>query len=277
MPKRLDSISRQPKTDPEIKAPASETTPAATPPVTPPAESSVPMEKAAEKPVEVTPKTEEKVPEKVPAKTEDTPVKEDVKEGDTAEPAKADSFDSLFPEPSVIMSGPPGWVWWILLIIGAAGLGFLAFSLTRSQIDNWLSINPSPSATVVASTSPSATASTSPSSTPATSPTPTATPTATPTSTGVVKSSITMRILNGTTTGGAAGSMKTQLEKDGFTIRTIGNANNQNYTTTTIYYQSGKQADAQLVADALAPLPTTLEESSLANPDMVLIVVGSKK
>jgi len=71
--------------------------------------------------------------------------------------------------------------------------------------------------------------------------------------------------------------MKTTLEKDGFTVRTIGNANNQKYTTTTIYYQSGKQAQAQAVADALAPLTTTLQESSLANPDMVLVVVGSTK
>ena len=182
----------------------------------------------------------------------------------------SDTFENLFPEPSIVMSGPPGWLWWILLVIGAAGLGFLAFDMTRGKIDTWLSISPSPSSSV------SATASPSPSSSESTA-TPTPTPTPTPSPSGVNKAAITMRVLNGTSQSGAAATVKSTLEKAGFTVRTTGNAKTTNYTATMIYYQTGHLADAQAVASGLAPTKTTLTESTLANPDMILVVVGTNK
>jgi hypothetical protein len=83
-----------------------------------------------------------------------------------------------------------------------------------------------------------------------------------------------MRVLNGTKESGAAGTARTTLTKAGFTVRTIGNAKNQDYTDTYVYYQSGRKAEADQVAAALSSYKPVLQESSLASPDMVLIVIG---
>jgi hypothetical protein len=277
MPKRIDSISRQPKA---AAAPEPEKTETVPPAVEPAAEAPKTETPAPE--VEA-PKTEEPAtPAEAPAETpaeaevpgepkEEIPDASEVAEGAETAPAGKDSFENLFPEPSVIMSGPPGWVWWLLLIIGAAGLGFLAFDITRGKIDTWLSVSPTASPVVEESATPTASASASPTTVATVTPTPTASPS------GIVKSSVTLRVLNGTTVTGAANSTKTTLEKAGFTVRTIGNAKNQNYTATMVYYQSGRQVEAQAVADSLAPTKVTLEESTLASPDMVLVVVGTNK
>lgn len=143
----------------------------------------------------------------------------------------------------------------------------------EGTIDTWLaSDSPTPSPT--ASVSPSTDASPTPTATPEASASPTATPTATPSTGTVDKSKVTLRVLNGTTQAGAAAATKTTLEKAGFTVKSIGNAKSQTYTKTYVYYQSGKKAEADAVFAALADSKAVLEESTLANPDMVLVVFG---
>lgn len=264
MAKRIDSIS------PRSKKPTEETAPE-----TKPVE--VEAETPAEAPVEAAPAVQNPPAEEpaAPAASEpettakeEKPEEEPTKEGEQKDQEDV-TFESLFPEPSVVMSGPPAWLWWILLVLGAIGLGFLAYDLTRNRIDAWLD-NPAPSPTASVEASPEA----SPTPTPEASPSPTATPTATPG--GVDKSTVTLRVLNGTTQTGAAGVARDTLQAAGFTVRTIGNANNQNYATTTIYYQAGRAAEAEAVKESLGNANAIVEESTLANPDMVLVVIGQR-
>ena len=194
-----------------------------------------------------------------------------------------DSYEKMFPEPTVAIEGPPQWVWWFLLVVGSAVLGLVGFRVVNGGYGNGVvatssSPTPTPTASAQASTSPSPTLSSSPtpSTTPTSSisatPTPKATSTPTPTTS---KSTITMRVLNGTTTSGLAAQVRTTLQSAGFTVQSIGNANNQTYTSTVIYYATGQLAGAQSVQQALSSYSPTLQESSsLASPDDVLVVVG---
>jgi hypothetical protein len=236
--------------------------------------------KTEEKPAE-TPKAEEKAAEK-PAEaakpeTAATPPAEPAAAGTTPPPAtpavasdapQEDSFAALFPEPASLGS-PPSWLWWVVLLIVSLVLGVVGYSLTQRNLRSWLNIETSPSPTVSATATPTAT------------PTPTesatATPTPTPTATaGIDAKTVTLRILNGTTTAGAASKAKTTVEKAGFSVRTIGNAATQNYATTMVYYKEGRKAEAEAVQAALAGYTATLEQSSLADPDMVLVIIGKK-
>lgn len=200
---------------------------------------------------------------------------------------KEDTFESLFPEPTVVIEGPPTWIWWVVLLIGSVLLGLAGFKLANSRLNSWLSVSPSPSAVVLSTPTPTSTTTSTPSPTTATTtPTPSATtiPTATPTPSSsptaspnsISKSSISIRVLNGTTIAGLAATGRSVLEQAGFTVRTIGNANNQTYQTTVIYYQTGYLAQAQMVEAALNKYSVSLQESSIASPDQVLVVMGQE-
>lgn len=183
-----------------------------------------------------------------------------------ATPAQEDTYERLFPEPTVSIDGPPQWVWWVLLVIGSVVLGLVAFRLVNSSYNNpVVATSETATPTAVITTTPSAT----PKPVATVTPSPTAVPTSTPT-----KSSITMRVLNGTTTPGLAATVRTTLQQAGFTVRTVGNASNQTYAASVIYYQTGHLADAQAVQTALSAYKPTLEESATAAPDNVLVVVG---
>ena len=187
-----------------------------------------------------------------------------------------DSFESLFPEPSVAIASPPTWIWWVLLVVSSIGLGIVGYRLVNYKVDSFIALSPTPTSQVKSSSAlASATPTTSPISTPT--PTTTATPTATPTTTPntIDKSTITMRVLNGTAVNGAATTVKGVLEKAGFSVRTTGNAKTQTYTSTIIYYQTGKLDEAKLVQAALSQYSPTLQEStSVASPDIILVVYG---
>ena len=182
----------------------------------------------------------------------------------------AENFDSMFPEPSIKISGPPSWIWWAVLVGASVILGVAGITIARQNISSWLGSSPTPTTvpTIATTSTPVATAT----------PVPTAAPTSTPTATAstVVKKSVTLRVLNGTTVTGAAGTVSNILEKAGFTVRTSGNAKNQTYTTSYVYYQKGKEAEAQEVAKSLTNYSPVIEESTLAAPDNILVVVGKK-
>jgi hypothetical protein len=273
MAKSIDGLSKQAKGSPEEPEKVVAEKPAETPaePVADPVAEKAAEPAVEEKPATPTPEPTAEAPAAPEKAAEPAAAEAPVAVVPPTSPsAKPEGFD-LFPEPSVVVSGPPTWLWWLLLIAGAAGLGFLAFDLTRGRIDNWLaSDSPTPTPTVSASPGTDA----SPTPTPDTSTSPTATPTATPTTGTIDKSKVTLRVLNGTTQAGAAATTKTTLEKAGFTVKSIGNAKSQTYTKTYVYYQAGKKAEADAVLAALADSKAVLEESTLANPDMVLVVFG---
>lgn len=107
------------------------------------------------------------------------------------------------------------------------------------------------------------------------SPTPIAEPTPEPT-TEPSKSAITMRILNGSGTAGQAALLRTQLQKDGFTVRSIATARTRR-ATTMIYYASGKRPEAEYVASFITGRVLEFEESAnLTTPDTLLVIVGTK-
>src|ERR1044072_3783560 len=115
MKKHIDTISKTPKTD--AAAPAEK-------PVEPVTEPAVKEEVT---PAEVKPeetKAEEPKKEEAPAEA-DKPTPTEGADGTPPEDGKADSFDAMFPEPNVAISGPPSWIWWVLLLLATAVLAFV--------------------------------------------------------------------------------------------------------------------------------------------------------
>ena len=254
MAKSMDSISTKTKKE-EIK------------------ETPVQEEKVAKEEVK---KAEPVVEEKAEPKTEEENTKVKVEEKaenkaeDKANPG-SDSYESMFPEPSVVIGSPPSWIWWVVLIVSATLIAVVGFKLLDSKLDQWLGATStpttSPTSKVIGETDSNSTATASPSAS--------ATPTATPTP-EINKSSITIRILNGTSVNGAASLMKSKLEKAGYSIRTVGNAAKNTYTQSIIYYQAGNKDKAELIKTSLNDSTVTTEESTTAAPDDILIIYGSK-
>ncbi len=247
-----------------------------------PAKSDKPADKPIEKPAEAAEKPADTAAAATPAPSEpaasakaaEAPAASKDEKGEkpvdpTASPA-TDTFESMFPEPSVTIAGPPSWIWWLLLIIASVGLGLVAYRLLNGRVDSWLSLTSSSTPTASASATPTA------SGTPAATATPTPALTTPTPAASIDKSAVTLRVLNGTTKAGIATTIKTTLQDAGFTVRTVGNAKTQNYQSTLIYYQTGKLAEAQAVQSALSQYSPTLEESTtLASPDMILVIYGS--
>lgn len=192
---------------------------------------------------------------------------------------EAEKYETLFPEPTISLNSPPRWLFISLLIVLVLSLILFAYKVSNTQLNSWLSVSSpiptsvsSPSPTIPTIVPPSESASPSPVATASSSPQ----PTPQPTPTSFNKSAISIRILNGTKRSGAAALAESTLKKQGFTIRDVGNARQQTYPTTIIYYQNGRLAEASAVKDSLPTYSSTLQESSLANPDMVLVVIGNE-
>lgn len=190
---------------------------------------------------------------------------------------KEDTYASMFPEPSVVIEGPPKWIWWLVFMVFGLLLTYLGIQSLNGRLDKWLTLGNS--RTQIAPSSPELSSIISPSSPPLSTPistpesSPSSTPTATPSPDWTL---IKIRILNGTFQNGAAAKARFVLEQAGFKVRTIGNAQSQTYQTTIVYYLDGKQSEAELVKTALSNYMVTLEQSTLASPDDVLIVIGTK-
>lgn len=112
--------------------------------------------------------------------------------------------------------------------------------------------------------------------TPTPEPTESAEATDTAESVNINKKTISIKVLNGSGKTGAASTIKTELEKQGFTVSATGTANNS-YTQSVIYYKiDANKAKAQLVKDSLNSINCLLQKSSVAGNYDALVVVGKK-
>lgn len=108
---------------------------------------------------------------------------------------------------------------------------------------------------------------------------PTVTPTATPTPIPVDRSKTKVRVLNGTTKTGSAGSLADKLKELGWTIDKVGNNSNQSVAQTQVRVKSTVESSisATLVAD-LAPDLTATVSSDLKSSDKAdaEVVIGKE-
>ncbi len=113
---------------------------------------------------------------------------------------------------------------------------------------------------------------------PGTTPTPSATTSATPSATPsgprliVAPNGITVNVLNGTAQQGLAHTVATQLSAAGFHIGTIGDAANQNYTTTQVEYGPSKVQSSQTTQ---AALPGSVRTADSAAGSSITVIVGT--
>lgn len=84
-------------------------------------------------------------------------------------------------------------------------------------------------------------------------PTPTVAPTAAPTPSPVTvsRSDVKVSVINGGGTPGAGSKMKTFLEEKGYSVVSVGNAEDYSYEQTEILVKSGKEEYAKLLSDDL--------------------------
>lgn len=90
------------------------------------------------------------------------------------------------------------------------------------------------------------------------------------------KSSFTIRVSNGNGVSGSGYKVASSLKSLGFNVVSTGNASTYNYKTTIVYYQAGKEAEANLVKDALATRTVSTELSATLTSYTILVIVGAK-
>ncbi len=86
----------------------------------------------------------------------------------------------------------------------------------------------------------------------------------------IVPSQVSLRVLNGSSTSGLAGSTLTAIQKYSFVPAGMGNAGS--VTATQIRYQHGQREAARLVATYLGGVGTLIEDKSLIDADVALII-----
>ncbi len=112
-------------------------------------------------------------------------------------------------------------------------------------------------------------------------PTPTTAPEPTPQpSPAIAKSDIKVSVLNGGGTPGAGGKMKTFLEEKGYTVVSVGNAEEYTYESTEILTKSGKSDYAKLLTDDLKADFSLGSSSATVDEDAaydVQVIVGKEE
>jgi hypothetical protein len=97
----------------------------------------------------------------------------------------------------------------------------------------------------------------------------------------VARGSVTVAVLNGTTTPGLAGTVATAVERGGFKKGQVTNAADQQRTATTVQYAPGQRAAAQEAANILrirGITPLDANTQAIAGPDaQVVVTVGSDR
>lgn len=173
-----------------------------------------------------------------------------------------------FPNPNMSEKKSNGMVKWIIVVLGviaivAAGIFFIMRTSTESDT---ATATPTPAIddrlTAVAT------------------PEPTATPAPTPSAAPVDRSEIKVEVLNGTGTAGDAGLVKSSLEDLEITDITVGNADEQEETETTVTYSD--KLDMALIDEIVAELEGTFSEvktrkGTIAGDFDIRIVTGEKK
>lgn len=165
--------------------------------------------------------------------------------------------------------------------IGALVIAIFIFMLFRLMINR----NNQPSTTPTDSAQPSPMFTPKPTTTlgpiiPTVTPSPTETPTVSPApspspSPEIDKATIGLRILNGSGVPGRANLLMSELEAQGFQVRTTAVARTRR-ATAIIYYTPGKEPEARLVRDGIGDTEIEIvENESLTAPDDVLVVVGA--
>jgi len=91
------------------------------------------------------------------------------------------------------------------------------------------------------------------------------------------KADVKIRIVNGNGRTGEANLMKTALEDDGFKNITTGNATSR-YSTTVVYYNTGKLAQAKAVEKIISSKYQTslLEDPNITKDNDVVVALGAK-
>jgi hypothetical protein len=87
----------------------------------------------------------------------------------------------------------------------------------------------------------------------------------------VDKEHFSIQVLNGCGTPGLASATKAFLEKEGFKVVSLGNADSFNYQETVIKYRKGKDKEAEAVVEALKLAAQPTEDQSISE-DIVVIV-----
>lgn len=89
------------------------------------------------------------------------------------------------------------------------------------------------------------------------------------------KSTINIKILNGSGISGTAEQTKADLEKEGFKINQIGTAKST-YPSSIIYYKDNKEAEARLFTGYLQIEPQLEKNDQLVGEYDLLYVIGKK-
>lgn len=97
-----------------------------------------------------------------------------------------------------------------------------------------------------------------------------------PIATTIDKKSIKMNVLNGNGITNSAVVVKNILVKAGFTVSSVANAKRFTYPTTIVYYKTGKEAEAELVKEALSTRSVTTELYDGIGSLDLQVVVGKK-
>lgn len=163
----------------------------------------------------------------------------------------------------------------LLIVLGILGLGaaLVLGAFGGQQQEEVVEITPTPTEFVFPTDPP----------TPTATPEPTASPTATPKAsstidktTGLNRASLNVEVQNGSGTAGAASKMADFLKDLGYTVATIGNADNFEYVDVAVLVKSTKSTYLNLLKKDLATQYTvgsssaTLSASSSA--DAVVII-----
>lgn len=170
-------------------------------------------------------------------------------------------------------------------IIAIAVIVFFGVRAASSLFDMWTDLNPSDRTgtadTAAAETAsvaePTTTSEQPPAEVPATATTePEPEPTPAPAAAAIDPSTLKVRVLNGSGVSGAAATASDVLSAASIPVSSTGNAKKFSYSSTMIYYPTGKKEAAELVAKALADYSPQLEENAVADGYDALVVVGTK-
>mgnify|MGYP000934327678 CR=1 FL=1 len=103
------------------------------------------------------------------------------------------------------------------------------------------------------------------------------TPETTPeTASATPSTTLLIKVLNGNGISGSAATVKTAIESAGYRVSYIGNALTFTYQKTTIYYKTGKSAEATAIAAVLSAYQTVLYLNDQVVGDYDLVVVAGK-